>query len=248
MITRPAALAGLTLRKDSGPLAARHRFRRWCPSTPRLLVSISLYRLSDGQMTVQAYESLGGVQGAIGARAEHVFQQLGPAEQAVFDVVFHELGRDRRRRSAGTAASAGGGHRGGSRGDDARPGVHGGPPAGFGRRCRRQASLEVAHEALFRSWPRLRDAIERQRDDLRLLRLVVRAAREWDARAGPRGLAPLAPRAAGTGVRDHERLHPASQRRHRHVRPAGVAATAGRAGRTHHTAPPAGQRPPTDWP
>ena len=203
MITRPAALAGLTLEEG---LAGRLLLDTGSGAGALPLLAFALdelYRLSDGQMTVQAYESLGGVQGAIGARAEHVFQQLGPAEQAVFDVVFHELveidddGRPARRRApvaaieavpeAMTLAQAF---------TEARLLVSGAGADG--------ASLEVAHEALFRSWPRLRDAIERQRDDLRLLRLVVRAAREWDTSGR-----------ADSHLWPHERLEPVYEMRER---------------------------------
>ena len=40
--------------------------------------------------------------------------------------------------------------------------------------------VEVAHEAIFTHWPRLKEWIEVRRDDLRLLRQVRLAAAEWD--------------------------------------------------------------------
>lgn len=40
-------------------------------------------------------------------------------------------------------------------------------------------SLEIAHEALFRSWPRLRNWVEEARDDLRTRQRIDRAAAEW---------------------------------------------------------------------
>lgn len=42
-------------------------------------------------------------------------------------------------------------------------------------------SLEIAHEALLRSWPRLRNWIEEARDDLRTRQRVDRATAEWYA-------------------------------------------------------------------
>ncbi len=42
-------------------------------------------------------------------------------------------------------------------------------------------SLEIAHEALLRSWPRLRNWIEEARDDLRTRQRIDRAAAEWFA-------------------------------------------------------------------
>jgi HEAT repeat protein len=40
--------------------------------------------------------------------------------------------------------------------------------------------VRLSHERLIEAWPRLRDFIERQRDALRLLGMVSRAARDWD--------------------------------------------------------------------
>ena len=40
-------------------------------------------------------------------------------------------------------------------------------------------SLEIAHEALLRSWPRLRNWVEEARDDLRTRQRIDRAAAEW---------------------------------------------------------------------
>lgn len=46
---------------------------------------------------------------------------------------------------------------------------------------RDEAMVEVAHEAIFTSWPRLKVWIEDTGDDLRLRRQVSQAAAEWDA-------------------------------------------------------------------
>lgn len=42
-------------------------------------------------------------------------------------------------------------------------------------------SVQIAHEALLRTWPRLRAWIEESRDDLRMRQRISRAATEWDA-------------------------------------------------------------------
>jgi WD40 repeat protein/serine/threonine protein kinase len=44
-----------------------------------------------------------------------------------------------------------------------------------------EATVQIAHEALLRSWPRLRGWIEERRDDLRTRQRINRAAAEWDA-------------------------------------------------------------------
>ncbi|WP_420345087.1 protein kinase domain-containing protein [Pelagibius sp.] len=41
-------------------------------------------------------------------------------------------------------------------------------------------NVQIAHEALLRTWPRLRDWIEESRDDLRTRQRLARAAAEWD--------------------------------------------------------------------
>jgi WD40 repeat protein len=42
-------------------------------------------------------------------------------------------------------------------------------------------SVQIAHEALLRTWPRLRGWIDESRDDLRTRQRISRAAAEWDA-------------------------------------------------------------------
>src|SRR3546814_4088595 len=41
--------------------------------------------------------------------------------------------------------------------------------------------VQIAHEALLRTWPRLRGWIEESRDDLRMRQRIARAAAEWQA-------------------------------------------------------------------
>ena len=45
-------------------------------------------------------------------------------------------------------------------------------------------SVEVTHEALIRSWPRLRGWLTEDRERLRLHRQLTRAAQEWMRSAG----------------------------------------------------------------
>ena len=44
-----------------------------------------------------------------------------------------------------------------------------------------QNTVEVAHEALIRNWPRLREWLNQDRDDLHLRREIERAAAAWAA-------------------------------------------------------------------
>ena len=49
----------------------------------------------------------------------------------------------------------------------------------------REPTVEVAHETLIRSWPRLREWLDDDRDDLRLVRHLSSAARDWEAAGRP---------------------------------------------------------------
>ncbi|ACZ87177.1 HEAT repeat domain-containing protein [Streptosporangium roseum] len=126
------------------------------------------------------YERLGGVQGAIGTRAEHVFTQLLDEQaRAAFSRVFRELvkvderGRSTRRR-ARLAQIAGDG--------PARRFVEVLTNARLlvqSKDERDQPIVYVAHEALFGSWARLSGWIQAIREDLLLEHKVTAAAAEW---------------------------------------------------------------------
>ena len=182
MITRPAELAGLEF--DEG-LPGRMLWETGQSAGALALLAYALEELyracqGTGRLTAAAYDDLGGVQGAIGARAEDVYRRrLGPAEQAAFGSVFRNLietdedGRPARRRTAlDQAAPDPASRRVVDVFTEARLLVQ-------SRGLDNEPVVFVAHEALFRSWDRLRLRIELERDDLRLLRQVVVAAHEW---------------------------------------------------------------------
>jgi formylglycine-generating enzyme required for sulfatase activity len=137
-------------------------------------------RTPDGRLTQAAYESFNGVQGAIAQRAEKTFTALPTAGQQALGGVFQALvevdeqgtvtrqraWRDRAIKSAGAVqlvdaftaarllvASSGEGYR---------------------------PVVEIAHEALLTSWPRLTQWIRDTLEDLRFLRLLKRDAAEWE--------------------------------------------------------------------
>src|SRR5690606_24177023 len=69
----------------------------------------------------------------------------------------------------------------------------------------RGPTVEIAHEALLRAWPRLRGWLDEDRAALRLSRLLTAAAVEWEAAGRAEGfllrgarLDQLAPLAGGT--------------------------------------------------
>lgn len=187
MITRPAVRAcikfeeGLTSRilKDTGEEPGSLALMAYALDE---LYSLASQR-SDRFMSSADYSGLGGVQGAIGKRAEATFTSLsGTSDQRKSSLhrVFRELVEiddrgvaTRRRALLGDAAH--------SEQDRAfvdafvaarllttSEGEHGG-------------LVEVAHEALFDSWMRLATWVENFQSDLRLLRQMRVAAAEWAA-------------------------------------------------------------------
>ncbi|OAI48271.1 hypothetical protein AYO44_07515 [Planctomycetaceae bacterium SCGC AG-212-F19] len=138
-----------------------------------------LYRKcgETGQMTREAYEALGGVGGAIRVRAEEAFASLTGAEQAAFGRVFGELV------SVDESATA------------TRRRAPLRSFKGYNEANRlitvfadkrlltvseeREPVVEVAHEAIFRTWRRLEHWIHQEQDDLILLRQIRQAAALW---------------------------------------------------------------------
>lgn len=135
-------------------------------------------------MTSAAYRSIGGIGGAVSARAERIFAESTPEEQHAIRQVFLRLvtvgerREDTRRRvvrreldnleiqssTLDQAIARFGNHR--ILTFDHEP-------------LTREPTVEIAHEALIAAWDRLRDWIDGARDDLRTERRLSRAATEW---------------------------------------------------------------------
>jgi len=142
----------------------------------------------DKQIRFEDYTALGGVHGAIGKRAEAVFQALAgdDAEKtATLKALFHALvsvseeGTPTRQRMRYHAENT----------DHAtRQLIEALTQARLLTKDsldQQQETLEVAHEALFRSWERLKNWIAEAQEDLILLRQVRNAAHEWHAKERP---------------------------------------------------------------
>ncbi|KAA3661930.1 MAG: hypothetical protein DWQ04_14920, partial [Chloroflexi bacterium] len=130
-------------------------------------------------MTLAAYQSLGGVSGALAQRAEDLFARFDEAGQEAARQLFLRLvtlgegGADTRRRvvlsqlqtlRVSETLRVFGNHR--LLTFDHDP-------------LTREPTVEVAHEALLREWPRLRRWLDQSRDDVRLQRSLSSFAREW---------------------------------------------------------------------
>jgi WD40 repeat protein/DNA-binding SARP family transcriptional activator len=144
-----------------------------------------LYERREGdRLTLAAYRDIGGVTGALSARADRLFTAADADGRHAIEQVFLRLvtlgeGRqDTRRRvaiaeldgldvtdaSLSSALDAYGRHR--LLTFDREPST-------------REPTVEIAHEALLRSWGRLASWIDQARDDLRQHERLARAAAEW---------------------------------------------------------------------
>ncbi|HEX2620284.1 MAG TPA: HEAT repeat domain-containing protein, partial [Phototrophicaceae bacterium] len=131
---------------------------------------------SDRNITFGDYQAIGGVQGAIGKRAELVFGKLPEEVQKLLPKVFQELvsvneeGTPTRKRAELNKVT---------QSSEAQQLVNSFIEARL--LVSEQTTLEVAHEALFRAWSQLVDWIQACKEDLHLLGQVKRAAAEWNS-------------------------------------------------------------------
>ena len=139
----------------------------------------------DGRLTREAYAAIGRISGALASRADELFDGLDAGGQDATRRLFTRLvslgegAEDTRRRILRSEVDAIG------RGDDSINIVI----DAFGRHrllsfdrdpITRTPTVEIAHEALLREWPRLRAWIDDDRDGLRVLRHLGESATAWD--------------------------------------------------------------------
>lgn len=180
------------------------------------LLSHALYetweRREHRSLTLAGYRDAGGARGAIARTAEHVYTtRLDTDQQQIARHLFLDLtelgeGTEDTRRRAERAAldeRAGGADRLGPVLDV----LVGSRLVTVG-----EDTVEVAHEALIREWPRLRDWLDEDREALRAMRHLSAAADDWDRGGrdpadlyrGPRLVAAL-DAAADAAVTDRDR-------------------------------------------
>jgi WD40 repeat protein/serine/threonine protein kinase/DNA-binding SARP family transcriptional activator len=184
-IVRPAARVGVTL--EPGLVAAIISDVIEQPGALPLL-QYTLTELFESreerELTQQAYQAMGRVLGSLGRRAEELYGNLDEAGQGATRQLFLRLvtlheGLEVGRRCVlrpDLAAIAEDRH------------VADAVIDAFGRYrllsfdrdpATRIPTVEVAHEALFREWGRLRDWLDENRDDLRSHQRLAAAAAEW---------------------------------------------------------------------
>jgi hypothetical protein len=154
------------------------------------------YRQQNHQLMLSVYHQLGGVFGALKQRADEVYGSLTPEQQQTAKHVFMNLthlgeeAEDTRRRVA--QASLVTPQHPKARvaevvkhladanlvvTDDQSEPAQGNP----------RATVEVAHEALIRNWPQLREWLDDEREALIKQRSLEQAAQEWDSHGRVKG-------------------------------------------------------------
>jgi DNA-binding SARP family transcriptional activator len=180
-IERPAEGAGLTLEPGLVDTILADVVDR--PAVlPQLQYALTelVERCESRQLTRETYDAIGGVVGALAVRAEETYQALGAAErdaarQVLLRLVAVEatgepnLRREARHAFGERAVEADVLERFGkarllTHGRDMRTG---------------EPTIEIAHEALLRRWPRLAAWIDQEREAMWMHRRLALAADEW---------------------------------------------------------------------
>ena len=198
-IVEPAERAGLFVEPELADALVADVERQ--PGALPLLSTalLELWQRRDGtRLRLATYEDTGGVLGAVARLAEDAFRQLDASQQALARTVLLRLaevepegGVERRRLPLAELEATG---------DGAAAGVIA-QLADARLLTISSGTVEFAHEALLREWPRLRDWVEADREDLKVHRNLSAAEQDWTA-PGPRRERAISRRAArrGTGV------------------------------------------------
>jgi len=138
-------------------------------------------RNAHGMLSYQAYQEMGGLEGALARRAEEVFQRTSTAAQAAFPLLMRALvttGQHQRapltsRRALYNPLAANA-----ACNELMQAMLHdrllvAGSQSG-------QATVSVAHEALLHHWPRLQDWVAQDRHHLQVRSRIAAAAEHWE--------------------------------------------------------------------
>jgi WD40 repeat protein len=151
-----------------------------------------LWQRRRGQwLTFDAYQEIGGVQGALAHRAEQIYAGFSPEQQQVTRQVMLRLTQpgegteDTRRRAAQSELIPEP-----SRAKMVEQVVHQLADARLLTTAREEETgenvIDVAHEALIRGWPRLQEWVNVDRAGLLIHRRLTEAAQDWERGEGDR--------------------------------------------------------------
>ncbi len=142
-------------------------------------------RSSDGNLTLAAYRELGGVDAAIAARAEDLYRSLDDGARDGVRRLFERLvvvgaeGEPTRRRALRTELAAAAGPAAGQVLDVIEAWAQARLLTLDRHPESRAPTVEVAHEALLREWPRLHGWLEQDREEIVALGHLREAAASW---------------------------------------------------------------------
>lgn len=143
-----------------------------------------------GVMLIETYQALGGLTGALAARADRIIERGDARDEELTRRIFSRLiafsdSADREARRRAPIAEFG---------DDERTAwlidefVSARLLVVDRDEMTREPTVEVANEALLRDWPRLTSWIDEDRTDLRVRRIITTAASEWADADGDGGM------------------------------------------------------------
>jgi len=194
MIRQPARAAGLRFEEEETQGALDEVLREAASgqqgSLPLLEFALEeLYqrRTPEGQLTFSAYRSMGGLEGALSRRAEAVFSELSTDTRATLPEVLSALVRVESNREVSRRYAA-------LEGFDS-PESRALIEAFIGARLfvadrtdQGVAVVSIAHDALLRSWRRLDEWLESNRELLRIRERITAATTLWAESGKPRDL------------------------------------------------------------
>jgi formylglycine-generating enzyme required for sulfatase activity len=187
MIRRPAQVAGYEIRDD---LCDRILQDTGTGAGAMALMAFALHEVyergkASGQFTLQDYEALNGVSGAIQFQAEKALQRVGQPDELALHGLFADLMEvndqgvaTRRRASLDEIRKDATKARLADALVDARILITDQEQA-------ENPTIEVAHEAVFTGWRRLSRWIESNAGKLRVCRSLALAARDWQQAGAP---------------------------------------------------------------
>lgn len=187
-IEEPAMLVGLRFEKGLVELILEEVGHEpgALPLLEDALTQLYEHRSPKNFASLQTYQEIGGVHGALAKRAEKVFEVFSSEEKDIARRVFLRLTQpgegtaDTRRRAELSELWPDSAHQAVvekvvERLIESRLLTMSSDPRGA-------RMVDVAHEALIRGWPRLRGWIEEEREPLRIHRGITEATRDWQAR------------------------------------------------------------------
>jgi len=191
VIEKPAQMAGLRFEMDKKTgLSLSEEIRATAARQPGSLPLLEFVleqlwqqRTAEGLLTFEAYHAMGGLQGALGRRAEEIFSGLEEELRNALPEVLRLLvtfGQDQNTQATARVVPLGHFREGGA----SRRLVDALLSPGARLLVADAGGVRVAHEALFTHWDRARRQIDADRRDLLVRNRLEKAAKLWRETGG----------------------------------------------------------------